>query len=169
MASPASSLSSAHPSAPGEQQRLLLIAAVFWLGLLLGVSFLATPIKFQAPSLDLPTALDVGRVTFALFSRVELVLWCLLAGAALLSHAKIADLALVAFLAAVLLAQSLWLLPALDGRVEQIMAGVAPPHTGHHFFYVSAEGFKVLSLVLLAGRAFRSTGPTTGPKTGGRH
>lgn len=37
-----------------------LLLAVLWAGLLLGVSFLATPVKFLAPSLSLPVALDVG-------------------------------------------------------------------------------------------------------------
>jgi hypothetical protein len=46
-----------------------LIAAILWLGLLLGVSFLATPAKFLAPSLALPVALDVGRHTFAVFNK----------------------------------------------------------------------------------------------------
>src|SRR5665648_1182454 len=48
----------------------LVIAAV-WIGMLVGVSFLATPAKFLAPSLTLPVALDVGRHTFSVFNRVE--------------------------------------------------------------------------------------------------
>ena len=47
-----------------------------WLGLILGVSFLATPAKFQAETLTLPVALEVGRVTFRLLDRLE---WLLLA------------------------------------------------------------------------------------------
>lgn len=35
----------------------LLLLATLWAGLLLGVSFLATPVKFLAPSLSLPVAL----------------------------------------------------------------------------------------------------------------
>ena len=50
----------------------LVIVSILWIGLLLGVSFLATPVKFQAPSLTLPVALDVGRQTFAVFNGVEL-------------------------------------------------------------------------------------------------
>lgn len=53
--------------------------ATLWLGLLIGVSFLATPVKFQAPSLTLATALEVGQATFALFTRVEWGLVVLLA------------------------------------------------------------------------------------------
>ena len=46
--------------------------ALFWAGFLAGVSFLATPIKFTAPRLALPVALDVGRVTFAALNKVEI-------------------------------------------------------------------------------------------------
>src|SRR5690606_30735313 len=52
----------------------LLLLAVLWTGLLLGVSFLATPVKFLAPSLSLPVALDVGRQTFMVFNWVEVAL-----------------------------------------------------------------------------------------------
>lgn len=34
--------------------------ALFWAGMLAGVSFLATPVKFEAASLSLPVALEVG-------------------------------------------------------------------------------------------------------------
>jgi hypothetical protein len=47
--------------------------ALVWAGTLFGVSFLATPVKFLAPSLTLPVALDVGRQTFGVFSLVEIV------------------------------------------------------------------------------------------------
>jgi len=35
-----------------------------WMGIVIGVSFLATPVKFTADSLTRPVALDVGRATF---------------------------------------------------------------------------------------------------------
>jgi hypothetical protein len=50
---------------------LLALVALVWAGMIIGVSGLATPIKFTAPSLTLPHALEGGRVTFHLFSRVE--------------------------------------------------------------------------------------------------
>ena len=40
------------------------LLAWLWAGLVLGVSFVATPVKFLAPSLSLADALAVGRVTF---------------------------------------------------------------------------------------------------------
>ena len=40
----------------------VLVAATLWAGLLMGVSFVATPVKFLAPSLSLAVALDVDQV-----------------------------------------------------------------------------------------------------------
>jgi hypothetical protein len=42
-----------------------------WAGLLLGVSFVATPAKFLAPSLPMTQALDVGRWTFHVLAWTE--------------------------------------------------------------------------------------------------
>lgn len=47
---------------------------LIWAGLSIGVAFLATAAKFLAPSLSLPVALDVGRQTFRVYNRAELVL-----------------------------------------------------------------------------------------------
>lgn len=38
----------------------------------IGVSFIATPVKFLASTLTLPVALDVGRATFGISVRVQL-------------------------------------------------------------------------------------------------
>lgn len=144
---------------PGVEAPVLLIPALLWLGVLIGVSFMATPVKFQAPSLDLPTALDVGRVTFALLSRVEWGLWALVAVAALASRARVGGWVLVGVLAAVLVLQSVWLLPVLDERIGRIIAGETPPPSVHHLIYVIAEGGKALALILLSVAACRRHPP----------
>lgn len=125
--------------------------------MLIGVSFLATPVKFQASTLDLPTALEVGRVTFALFSKVEWGLCALLLVSILLSpRPRSLLLSGAAVLALVLLVQALWLLPVLDARIGQIMTGAAVPATGHHLFYIAADSLKLL---LLAGLAVAALWP----------
>ena len=50
------------------------MAALFfvWAGMVLGISFLETPVKFTAPSVTLPIGLDVGRHVFGMFNKVEL-------------------------------------------------------------------------------------------------
>jgi len=134
--------------------------ATLWLGLLIGVSFLATPVKFQAPSLTLATALEVGQATFALFTRVELGLVVLLALAVAWVGRTSAQFGLwicVGVLALVLAAQSLWLLPILDARIAFITAGETPPPSEHHWLYVALETGKLLILVGLGSMQWRGS------------
>lgn len=145
----------------------LAVVALIWTGALLGVSFLATPVKFLAPSLSLPVALDVGRQTFLWFSRIELVFACaaLLAAGAYergitrrsgqkggLPYATL----LAGFLLAAVAFQVLWLLPTLDARVEIIIQGGMPPPSRLHDIYVGIEATKLGALVGLAWRAIGS-------------
>lgn len=133
----------------GVRLAFFIFVAVLWLGFLLGVSFLATPVKFHAPTLDLPTALDVGRVTFALFARTEWVLCALLAAAALLLPGPWFR-AGAGVLVLVVVMQALWLLPILDERILRIIAGEAVPATYHHVLYIVVEACKALLLLLLS-------------------
>lgn len=127
---------------------LLLVVPVLWIGILLGVSFLATPAKFLAPSLSLPVALDVGRQTFAVLSRVEwglaLVVLMLLPGLR-----KPAALAGAGVAIAVVMVETLWLLPVLDDRVGQIIAGGQPPASKLHAIYIGLEIAKLFALSVI--------------------
>lgn len=134
----------------------LPLVAALWLGLLLGVSFLAAPVKFQAASLALPVALDVGQVTFALFSKVEwalaiATLACFVAG----RPGRLEGLILTAVLA-ILAAQAFWLLPVLDVRLEAVVAGTPSPPSSHHMIYIATAVAKALLLFMLGLAAYRS-------------
>lgn len=134
--------------------------ALFWLGMLVGVSFLATPVKFQAPSLDLPVALDVGRVTFALFSRIEWIPAVLLLAVVVLPRLSGWVIAAAMVAVALLAAEFFWLLPVLDARVEAIIAGEPLPSSTYHFLYASAEVVKALLLLAIGlGSLLRLASP----------
>ena len=96
----------------------LTVAAV-WLGMLLGVSFLATPAKFMASSLTLPVALDVGRHTFAVFNKAEWLLSALLLGALLFGGRTRLGTAAVAAAILLVAMETFWLLPLLDQPFKQ--------------------------------------------------
>lgn len=130
---------------------MLTLVALIWLGMLLGVSALATPIKFQAVSLTLPVALDVGQTTFAAFNKMEWLLSVLLILAVMLSRLKPTSVPvlLTATAVVVVLLQTLWLLPALDVRVAAVIAGEPMPSSQLHNLYVVAEGIKLLALVVI--------------------
>ena len=133
----------------------LTFTATLWLGLLLGVSFLATPVKFAAPTLSLPVALDVGRVTFALLCKVEWAMALLTAGSVIAAGLRPVQVGLFALLAALLALQSFWLLPILDARIAAVIAGTPEPSTHHHLTYVVIEVGKAILLLSLAGLALR--------------
>ncbi|MCC6734619.1 MAG: hypothetical protein IT534_00660 [Bauldia sp.] len=120
--------------------------ALLWAGLLFGVSFLATPVKFTAPSLSLPVALDVGQATFHLLVMVEWGALVLLVAAAFFARLPAWHFLVIAALAACLLVQTFALLPPLDARVASIIAGQAVPRSALHLAYMACE---VINLALL--------------------
>jgi hypothetical protein len=122
-------------------------SALFWCGLLIGVSFLATPAKFLAPSLSMPVALDVGRQTFAVFNRTECVLLVATAIVWLLSARGRTTGVLLVMTSAIVLLETLWLLPLLDARVGLIIAGQTPPASSLHSGYVVLEAVKAIALL----------------------
>ncbi len=139
---------------PDVSRRTLCLAvsslAVLWLGLLMGVSFIATPVKFAAPTLTLPVALDVGRVTFGLFPRIEWAMAALLLVNVLVARPSraVAGATLIAGL--IVLFQALYLLPVLDERIAAVIAGSPQPSSAHHAIYVWLETAKALLLSAIA-------------------
>lgn len=133
-------------SDPGRWLAALAVVCFVWAGMVLGISFLEAPVKFQAPSLTLPVGLDVGRHVFAAFSKVELG-WALLV--LLLAVRSRPERAVRVSLAVVLVVvgvQALWLLPVLDARVEVFLAGGRPRPSPHHLIYIALEGLKLVGL-----------------------
>ena len=135
---------------------LLLAALCFvWAGMVLGISFLETPVKFTAPSVTLAIGLDVGRHVFRVFNKVEIVGGLLACGLMLFARAGQQRRAVVWLpLAAVLLVvalQTAWLLPVLDARVGIILAGQTPPRSApYHLVYIVLEALKLICLVAAA-------------------
>ena len=127
-----------------------LAVPILWVGLLAGVSFIATSAKFGATSLSLPVALDVGRVTFALFNIVEWTALALLVAAVVFSEPSAFSSVMTALLAALLAAQTVWLLPALNDRIGAIIAGHAPPSAPYHWIYIGMDLAKVGLLIAMA-------------------
>jgi len=115
--------------------------------MLLGVSFLATPVKFQAPSLELTVALEVGRVTFDIFSKIEWGLAALLVIATFFPRAPRAEMVFTAVAVLVVSIQAFWLLPVLDLRVEAVISGAPSPPSMHHMAYALLEAVKAVALV----------------------
>ncbi len=127
----------------------LAILALLWAGMIIGLSFIATPVKFRAKSLERKAAFDVGRVTFRLFSRVEMVLAVLMLIVAWLAKPEGTLTLLIGLILLVIIVQGAWLTPYLVRRAAAVIEGHEPPKSQAHMLFVSAEVLKLLALVAL--------------------
>lgn len=129
---------------------VLQIATPFvWLGMVLAISGLETPLKFRAPGITRALGLGIGRLVFGALNIAELALLAVLTLTLAGSSPDALAMALVAGLWAVLLIQIIVLRPRLDRRAQLIICGAAPPPSSLHHLYVALEGVKLLVLPAL--------------------
>ena len=128
-----------------------LLLPALWIGLLVGVCFIATPAKFQAQSLSLPVALDVGRSTFAIWNNVEWILIALVVPLLAYSETRLYSVLAFGAVGALLLIQTMVLLPALNANIVTIIAGGKPAPSPDHLIYIVIDCMKlgVLASIIL--------------------
>ena len=125
---------------------VLQIAAPFvWLGMVLAISALETPLKFRAPGITRPLGLGIGRLVFRALNAAELVLSAMLTVALIGTPGAFVTLCVTA-LWIILLLQVVGLRPALDRRAKLIMKGETVPRSSLHHLYVGLETVKVVLL-----------------------
>ncbi len=129
--------------------------SLIWFGMTVGVSMLATPIRFTASTITRPVALDVGRVVFAALNKAEFVALIILLILVRISGRAREFLAPSFALALILLAQATWLLPELSARTDQIIAGVEPTASIAHAAYSFLELTKLFLLVYVGFRSLQ--------------
>jgi hypothetical protein len=122
---------------------------MLWAGVVIGVSFLAAPAKFDAPGLGLPLAMEVGRREFGALNLAEIALAVVtLALAAYARPERTVSFGL-GLAAVIVFLQWLWLLPVLDARAELIIRGGTPEPAPWHALYIGAEVVKLLALLVI--------------------
>ena len=121
-----------------------------WVGLTVGISMIATPVRFTAGTITRPIALDVGRVVFAALNKAEIVALVLFLIVIRVSGLARHWWAVGALLTLIVLAQGIWLIPELASRTDIIIAGGEPPPSHAHMIYSSLELVKI-GLLLLCG------------------
>jgi len=129
--------------------------SLIWFGMTVGVSMLATPVRFTATTITRPIALDVGRVVFAALNKAEFVALIILLILVRVSGRAREFLAPTLGLALILLAQAIWLLPELSARTDQIIAGVEPGASIAHAAYSILELTKLLLLVYVGFKSLQ--------------
>lgn len=126
-----------------------LLAA--WVGLIVGVSFIATPAKFLAPHFMMSVALEVGKATFHIFTKVEWVICIIVATITIFSNLNLRRWVFIGGLFVLLSVKTFFLLPALDVKADRVIAGdIANPGI-LHWLYIVAD---ILEIVLAAAGSF---------------
>lgn len=127
---------------------IFLLPIVFlWMGLVIGISFIEAPLKFQAPDVTIKIGIGIGRLVFAALNKAEIMFAVLsiLPTIYFYKKTKIGGFCMV-FTYTVLAIQTLYLLPALNANVERILNNKPIATNSFHLFYIVCE---VVKLVLL--------------------
>lgn len=126
------------------------VVAGAYLGLVPGVSGLATMAKFNTTTVKLPQLLEVGRATFHALESAEFVIVVALAVLGFAAKLKKGHWALLGVAVAMLCIEAFFVVPALDARVAAYLAGQSPPPSQMHNVFIGLEGVKILALLALA-------------------
>lgn len=128
--------------------KALMIAFIFiWCGLIIGISFMEAPLKFQAPNITLPLGLGIGRLVFSTLNKIELGI--AISSIALIGLNRLKITPLFFLIIFFLLLQTFWLLPQLDIRAIQIIQGTSLTPNNLHLYYVVIELVKLLMLLFV--------------------
>lgn len=124
------------------RQRIQFIIPVLWLGFVLSISFMEAWLKFQADGVTQIIGLNIGKLVFGVLNKVELFFIAVLFISTIKKQGlkiNIKGRNLLILLLVILLAQTFYLLPALDQRAEMIINGKEPATSYLHLYYVLLE------------------------------
>ena len=121
-----------------------------WFGMVIAISFMEAPLKFQAPGITIPLGLGIGQLVFFALNKMEIAcaLLLLIAFWRARSNERI-EMILVGIAIIILLLETVWLLPVLDARAVEVIAGTASPFSRMHFVYIGFDALKLVMLLML--------------------
>jgi hypothetical protein len=136
-----------------------------WAGMIVGISMIATPVRFTVATITRPIALDVGRAVFAALNKAEFVALIILLIVVRASGRASRLWGFCGILALIVIAQSVWLTPELAERTQMIINGIEPPKSYLHAIYSTLELLKIGLLLYLGflSPGSDASGGRTGP------
>ncbi|MFI0897485.1 hypothetical protein [Streptomyces sp. NPDC020983] len=127
-----------------------------WLGMVLAISFMETPLKFRAPGVTVPVGLGIGRLVFRALNAAEAALAVAVLATLATGGAPAAPTALAAAVTALLAVQVGVVRRRLTARTDRVLAGEDLPRSRRHLAYVACEVAKVALLIALGVAAATS-------------
>jgi hypothetical protein len=128
----------------------LAVGAVFvWLGMVLAISFLETPLKFRAPGVTIQVGLGIGRLVFRALNICEVVLAAVALVAVVLGRPPAGAVVALVVAVAALGAQVVVVRPALTRRSDAVLADADVAESGRSHAHLAYVGFEVAKVVAL--------------------
>ncbi|MBW1294419.1 hypothetical protein [Aquimarina litoralis] len=126
------------------------IAITFiWIGFIGAISFMEAWLKFQAPGVTKEIGLSIGKLVFGALNTIEIAFGLTLLFFLLTRAKKIETLLIILSIPlSIVIVQTVWLLPALDQRAEDIIQGKEVTKSLLHLWYVLLEIIKVIGLII---------------------
>lgn len=119
-----------------------LALPVLWIGLIIAISFIEAPLKFQAPGITIPLGLGIGRLVFTALNVLEIVLLVVLSVVSFWPAATRLTRTRMAWLGAlwvVVLVKIAGVRPPLNTRTDLVLAGADPGQSPWHYVYIGLE------------------------------
>jgi MFS superfamily sulfate permease-like transporter len=110
-----------------------------------------TPVKFTAPMLTLPAALDVGKHEFSALNKVEIGFTLIMIVLTVCGRLRLKIILFLFLITVIVFSQAVWLIPALSQRADIIIAGEIPAKSNIHIYYIIVEVLKIVLLLFLGG------------------
>lgn len=133
----------------------VLVPAI-WVGLIIGISFIEAPLKFQAPGITIPLGLGIGRLVFAAMNVVEILLFLALLAGSIRRGVERTWWIVVGTVGFWLLVKTVAIRPGLSRRTDAVLSGDFEGGSLWHYAYIGVEAALfatlVLALVLAARR-----------------
>lgn len=128
----------------------IFVFTLLWAGFIFAISFLATPLKFLAPSLTLPVAMEIAYLHFHTFNGIEIGFSLLILTITLLGELSLRARLSTALIVTLLATQTALLYTVMDARTIAIIEGSEPSVRSYHSIYVGLEVVKLVALLYLA-------------------
>lgn len=137
------------------QRALRILLPGIWLGLILGISFIEAPLKFQAPDITIPLGLGIGRLVFAAMNIAEGVIALALLLAMWRGRASRPEWILGIAVALTLAFKALVVRPLMHATTDAVIAGASEGGSGLHYVYIAADVLLIALLIALVATTAR--------------
>lgn len=132
------------------------IAIFIWIGFICSISFMEAWLKFQSPSVTVPIGLSIGKLVFGALNKSEWIFATVVLVHLAINKNQLSSFLLVFFLIplALLMIQTFFTLPALNGRVNSVLLNLELAPSFLHFYYLFMDIVKVICLFIFGVGCF---------------